>query len=69
MVDDDNRAAILKAAKERAKQSEEMHIVQSLADAVGERRDRDLLDLLSHIEQERGWADALEFLMRAQGFS
>lgn len=69
MADDDNRAAILKAAKERAKQSEEQHIVQLLADAVGERRDRDLLDLLSHIEQDRGWPDALEFFMRAREFS
>ena len=69
MADDDNRAAILKAAKKRAKQSEEQHIVQLLADAIGERRDHDLLDLLSHIEQERGWPDALELLMRAREFS
>ncbi|RDE11118.1 MAG: hypothetical protein C4K48_12280 [Candidatus Thorarchaeota archaeon] len=69
MPEDDNRAAILKAAKERAKQSEEHHIIQLLADAVGERRDRDLLDLLSHIERERGWPDTLGFLMRAQEFS
>ena len=69
MAEDDNRAAILKAAKERAGQSEEHRIVQLLADAVGERRDHDLLDLLSHIEQERGWPDTLEFLMRAREYS
>jgi hypothetical protein len=69
LTEDDNRAAILKAAKERAKQSEEHRIVQLLADVVGERRDRDLLDLLSHIEQERGWPDTLEFLTRAREFS
>jgi hypothetical protein len=67
-MEENNRNAILKAAKDRARQSEEQHRVQMIADAIGERRDRDLLDLLSHIEQERSWAEAVEHLIKAQDF-
>lgn len=66
MAEDDNHAAILKAAKERVKQSEEQHIVQMLATAIGERRDRDLLDLLSQSEQEKGWPETLELFTSAR---
>jgi hypothetical protein len=67
-VEENNRATILKAAKDRARQSEEQHRVQMIADSIGERRERDLLDLLSQIEQERGWSETVEHLMKAQGF-
>jgi hypothetical protein len=65
-MNENKRNAILKAAKDRARQSEEQHRVQMIADAIGERRDRDLLDLLSQIEQERSWAEAVEHLTKAQ---
>jgi hypothetical protein len=67
-MEENNRAAILKAAKDRARQSEERHRVQMIADAIGERRDRDLLDLLSQIEQEKNWAEAVKHLIKAQDF-
>jgi len=69
LTEDDNRAIILKAVKDRVRQSEEQQRVQMIADAIGERRDRDLLDLLSWIEQDRGWSETLEHLMKAQDFS
>jgi hypothetical protein len=67
-MEENNRATILKAAKDRARQSEEQYRVQMIADSIGERRNRDLLDLLSQIEQERGWSETVEYLMKAQGF-
>ncbi|PNX50743.1 MAG: hypothetical protein BV458_12685, partial [Thermoplasmata archaeon M9B2D] len=69
MTEDDNRAIILKAVKDRVRQSEEQQRVQMIADAIGERRDRDLLDVLSSIEQERGWPETVNHLMKAQHFS
>jgi len=69
LAEDDNRAAILRNVKDRVRQSEEQQRVQMIADAIGERRDRDLLDILSSIEQVRGWPETLSHLMKAQHFS
>jgi hypothetical protein len=69
LTEEDNRATVLKAVKDRVRQSEEFQRVQMLADSIGDRRDRDLLDLLSWIEQERGWPETLKHLLRAQDFS
>jgi hypothetical protein len=69
LTEDDNHTTILKAVKDRIRQSEERECAQILADAIGERRDRDLLDLLSWIEQERGWPETLKHLIKAQDFS
>lgn len=69
MADDNNRVAILKTAKDRARQSEEQQCVQKIADAIGDRRNRDLLDILSSIEQDRGWSETLKHLMKARYFS
>ena len=64
--DDKHREAILKAVKERVRQSEERQLTQMIADAIGERRNRDLEDLISQIEQERGWPIALKHLAQSQ---
>jgi hypothetical protein len=69
LAEDENRATILKAVKDRVRQSEEQQRVQMIADAIGERRDRDLLDLLSSIEQDRGWSETLKHLLKAKNFS
>jgi hypothetical protein len=69
LTEENNRATILKAVKDRVRQSEEQQLVQMLADAIGERRDRDLLDLLSWIEQDRGWSETLKHLQKAQDSS
>ena len=37
-----------------------------IANAVGDRRYRDLVDLIAGIERDDGWSTALEFLMKAQ---
>jgi hypothetical protein len=69
LAEENNRVIILKAIKERVKQSEEQRHVQMLADAIGERRNRDLLDLLSWFEQDRGWPETLKCLRKAQDSS
>ena len=63
---DDDRKSILKAVKERVKQSEELQLTQMIVDAIGERRNRDLGDLLSQIEQDRGWPAVLKYLSQAR---
>ncbi|NWF94720.1 MAG: hypothetical protein HXY34_01110 [Candidatus Thorarchaeota archaeon] len=40
--------------------------IQTVADAIGDRRSRDLVDLIGHLEQEHGWPRALEVLASAQ---
>ena len=47
MDKDKERNSILQAVKERVKQSEEHQLTQVIADAIGERRYRDLKDLIS----------------------
>ena len=66
MTQDEHRKAILKAVKERVKQSEEQQLTQMIADAIGERRDRDLEDLISQIEQDKGWSVVYKHLTLSQ---
>ncbi len=66
LAQDEHREAILKAVKERVRQSEERQLTQMIANAIGEQRNRDLEDLVSQIEQDRGWSVALKHLFQAQ---
>jgi hypothetical protein len=66
LAEDKDRKSILQAVKERVKQSEELQLTQMIVDAIGERRHRDLNDLLSQIEQDRGWSVALTHLSQAR---
>lgn len=66
LAKDKDRESILLAVKERVKQSEELQLTQMLVDAIGERRYRDLKDLLSQIEQDRGWSEALKHFSKAR---
>jgi len=66
LTQDEHRESILKAVKERVKQSEERQLTQMVADAIGERRNRDLEDLISQIEQDMGWSVALKHLFQSQ---
>ncbi|MBN2229929.1 MAG: HEAT repeat domain-containing protein [Candidatus Thorarchaeota archaeon] len=68
MSEEKNRSSILKAAKDRARQSEMQSNIQMITDAIGDRRDRDLLDILSQLEQDTGWPIALEYLLEAKDF-
>ncbi|MBE0525721.1 MAG: hypothetical protein IH631_02180, partial [Candidatus Thorarchaeota archaeon] len=69
MTNDKDRESILKAVKERVKQSEELQLTQMIVDAIGERRYRDLGDLVSEIEQDSGWNAAIKHLIAARRFS
>lgn len=66
MAKDKDRQSILLAVKERVKQSEEMQLTQMIVDAIGERRYRDLKDLISQIEQDQGWSEALKHFSKAR---
>ena len=66
LAKDKDRESILQAVKERVKQSEELQLTQMIVDAIGERRTRDLGDLLSQIEQDRGWSETINHLSRTR---
>jgi len=66
LAKDKDRESILLAVKERVKQSEELQLTQMIVDAIGERRYRDLKDLISQIEQDRGWSEALKHFSKAR---
>ncbi len=66
-LDDDNsHSRILKMAKERAKKSEEDEQLQEISDAIGDRRLKDLLDIVALTEQTEGWLTAVQFLSKAK---
>jgi hypothetical protein len=69
LTNDKDRESILLAVKERVKQSEEKQLTQMVADAIGERRYRDLKDIVSQIEQDRGWSETLKHLSKAKNFT
>ncbi len=66
LAKDKDRESILIAVKERVKQSEELQLTQMIVDAIGERRYLDLKDLISQIEQDRGWSEALKHFSKAR---
>lgn len=66
MAKDKDREFILLAVKERVKQSEELQLTQMIVDAIGDRRHRDLKDLISQIEQDWGWSETLKHFSKAR---
>ncbi|MHA2047932.1 MAG: hypothetical protein ACW99G_24370 [Candidatus Thorarchaeota archaeon] len=66
MTDESSRERILKAVKKRIKDSDDKERTQIISNAIGDRRDRDLVDIIAQIEQDDGWSSALEYLMRAE---
>jgi hypothetical protein len=55
----------LKAARNRAITAEEDKLVSEIAQTIGERRYRELLDLIAGIEQTRDWSSAMSILSDA----
>lgn len=53
----------LKASRERAELSARETTLTRLADAIGERRERDLLDIVATLEHESDWSTALRYIM------
>ncbi|MGY5874041.1 MAG: hypothetical protein RTV72_17465 [Candidatus Thorarchaeota archaeon] len=66
MADDNSRDRLFKAVRERIKESDEHDRIQMITNAIGDRRYRDLVDIIARIEGDDGWSTALEFLMKAQ---
>jgi len=66
LTDDNSRDRIFKAVKERIKEADEQERVQIITNAIGDRRYRDLVDIIARIEGESGWSTALEYLIKAQ---
>lgn len=66
LTKDNSRDRILKAVKERVKESDEHERIRIISNIIGNRRDRDLVDIIAQIEQDDGWSTALEYLMKAR---
>ncbi|MHA1964338.1 MAG: hypothetical protein ACXACG_16520 [Candidatus Thorarchaeota archaeon] len=66
MVDENSRDRLFKAVRKRIKESDEQDRILLIANAIGDRRYRDLVDIVANIESEDGWSTTLELLMKAQ---
>lgn len=66
LTKDNSRDRILKAVKERVKESDERERIRIISDIIGDHRDRDLVDIIAYIEQDDGWSTALEYLLKAR---
>jgi hypothetical protein len=65
-VDDENPFdRIMKATRAKIQESEEEQCIQAICNAIGERRIRDLYDLISEVEFKSGWSAVPEFLAKA----
>jgi hypothetical protein len=53
----------LKASRDRAEKAEVERTLEDIANAIGERRSRDLLDIVATVERNKGWNTALEYLI------
>ncbi len=66
MADENSRDRLFKAVRERIKESDEYNQIQMIVNAIGDRRYRDLVDIIARIEGDEDWFTALQFLMKAQ---
>jgi hypothetical protein len=66
LVDENSRDRLFKAVRKRIKESDEQDRILLIANAIGDRRYRDLVDIVANIESEDGWSTTLELLMKAQ---
>jgi len=66
LVDEDSRDRLFKAVRERIKETDEHERIQMIANAIGDRRHRDFVDIIAKIEEEGSWSTALEFLTKAR---
>jgi len=56
---------LLKASRKRVAETEERDKLDEIANTIGDRRERDLLDLLASIEAKDGWGTAIQFLIKS----
>lgn len=64
--DDDNPLRrIMKASKQKIKEIEEETTIQEMANAIGDRRIKDLSDIITNVEIADGWPTVIEYLVSA----
>lgn len=68
MKKENNHKDLLESVKRYVQLSEEKQRIQLITDAFGERRLRDLQDILSQIEQEKGWQEIVSHLSKVHDF-
>ena len=56
---------LLKEGRKRIAEIEERDKLDEIANAIGDRRERDLLDLLANIEARNGWGTVVQFLIES----
>ena len=56
---------LLKASRKRVAETEEHDKLDEIVNAIGDRRERDLLDLLANIEAKDGWGTTIQFLIKS----
>jgi len=56
---------LLKESRKRVAEIEECDKLDEIANAIGDRRERDLLDLLANIEARDGWGTVVQFLIES----
>ena len=66
MTDENSRDRIFKAVKKRIRETDEQERIQMIANIIGDRRYRDLVDILARIEGEDGWPTVIEYLTKSQ---
>ena len=66
MADENSHDRIFRAVRERIQEADEQERIQMIANAIGDRRYRDLVDIVAKIEGEDGWSTVLEYLIESQ---
>ncbi|MDF1537348.1 MAG: hypothetical protein P1Q69_00370 [Candidatus Thorarchaeota archaeon] len=63
--DDNPLHRIMKASKQKIKEIEEETVIQEIANAIGDRRIKDLSDITTNVELTDGWSTVIEYLISA----
>jgi len=56
---------LLKASRKRVTETEERNKLDEIANTIGDRRERNLLDLLANIEAKDGWGATIQYLIES----
>ena len=66
ILEDDNALnRIRKATRKKLDEIQEAEIIQEITNAIGDRRIRDLVDIIAREEILKGWNTVVEFLMKS----
>jgi len=66
LADENSRDRIFRAVRERIQEADDQERIQMITNAIGDRRYRDLVDIVAKIEGEDGWSTVLEYLIESQ---